>query len=117
MFQKYSKNFSNDAKKLIKNGYCFFKIENLDLLNSIREKFQTFIAEENNITTNDLSSLHDNLDPKDVNNVRLGFYNKINQVENFTEQFLKLGENQIFEAVGTELAGNKKVNFSIQLPL
>lgn len=116
MFQKYSKNFSNDAKKLIKNGYCVFKIENLDLLNNIRDEFKTFLSEEKNITTKDLSRLHNDLEPKNVNDARVGFYNKINEGENFTEQFLKLGENQIFEAVGTELAGNKKVNFSIQLP-
>ena len=61
--------------------------------------------------------MHEDLSVEKVNDVRVGFYQHINKSSTeFTLQYLELARNAMFDVVGTELASNKMVNFSIQLP-
>ena len=116
MYNQFYKNLSENSKNLIDYGYKIFDIEDVNLLRDIEEDFKSFLKVKNNLDVNDLSDLHNHLDVSEVNQVRINYFQKINNDLSFSKQYLKMGEKIINEVVGTELAANKSVNFSIQMP-
>jgi sporadic carbohydrate cluster 2OG-Fe(II) oxygenase len=116
MLEKFTKSLSKDSNELINKGFIKFKIEDTNYLESIKNKFIKFLFRDYQIKINNLSELHKHLDYNKVNKLRLAFYNEINHDTDFSINYLDLGINKITDIVGTELAGNKKVNLSIQMP-
>jgi sporadic carbohydrate cluster 2OG-Fe(II) oxygenase len=119
MLDKYLENLSNDAKKLLEHGYFVVKTQNKPFLDLIRNSFSTFLKSEHDIklNSNNLHNLHKALSDKDINTVRMGFFKHINSSsKNFSFDFLGLAQDALYDVVGTELASNKMVNFSMQLP-
>ena len=103
------------SKDIIKNGYIIFDIEDQALLENLKIEFLQYLK-KNSISVDDLSKLHEYIEIKDLNQLRLGFFNEVNKNEDFNARYLKLGFNNLTNLVGTELASNKNVNFSLQLP-
>ena len=116
MLKKFTEELSPNSKKLIEYGFYVFEIENKGFLEEIKSKFLNYLEKEFNLKIDNISDLHNHINYEEINNLRVNFYNQINDKEEFTKEFLNLGLSHIYDAVGTELAGNKKVNFSIQLP-
>jgi sporadic carbohydrate cluster 2OG-Fe(II) oxygenase len=114
MNDKFYHSLSKNSKELIDKGYRLFDIENLDILSELEKLFKSHLNEFS-INEKELSQIHNHIEIENINNLRLSFFKKINK-NNFTKTFLKLGYNAITEVVGTELASNKMVNFSIQMP-
>ncbi len=116
MLDNYIELLSQNSQQLIKNGYFKFEIENLKYLNEIKLKFINLLDDHFNIVVDDLSKLHEKLNYTQVNNIRLSYFDSMNESQQFSTEYLELGKKVIIDAVGSELAGNKNVNFSIQMP-
>ena len=116
MFSKYIESQSSDAIELINKGYKIINVENLELLSNILAQFKDYLKEQNNIVVKDLSELHNHLDIKNLNSIRHGFYEKLNKESSFSKTYLELAFKTINDVVGSELAANRSVNFSIQIP-
>ena len=119
MLEKFQKDFSNNAKKLLEQGYFITKVENKPLLDKIKDSFSKFLRSEHHIDLdkNNLNNLHTLLPYKNINSLRVGFFKHINaSSQSFPLDFLSLAQDVLFDIVGTELASNKMVNFSAQLP-
>ena len=119
MLEKYQENLSNNAKKLLEHGYFIVKTQNKPFLDLIRDSFSEFLKLKHGIKLdqNNLHNLHAELSDKDINTVRMGFFKHINNSsKHFSLDFLSLAQDALFDVVGTELASNKMVNFSMQLP-
>ena len=119
MLQDFYKDFSKNSKKLIDKGYFIVDIENIEKLQDIRNSFTEYLRDSHdiNIFPENLELLHEHTPIENVNEIRFGFFQYINStMKEFTLDYLDLARNSIFEVVGTELASNKMVNFSIQIP-
>jgi len=107
----------------LKKGYYIFDIKDKKNLNFVKKKVILIILEwfkKKKINTNrksiNLNNLHKYIDYKDINDLRMFIYNKINQVKNFQNIFYNLGRQYIDLLCGNELVMQKKCNFSIQMP-
>ena len=115
LFEKYVKELDEQSKKLIKFGFFLFDIEDLNELHNLKKELINFLKEINS-SINELDEVHKFIKISELNEIRLGFYNRLNKDGRFAEKYLKLGYNAITNVAGTELAANKNVNFSMQLP-
>jgi sporadic carbohydrate cluster 2OG-Fe(II) oxygenase len=119
MLEKYYTKLSDNGKKLIDNGYFIIEVEKPSKLDSIKQSFINYLSQEHSIdiSIENLQLLHKELPFEMINDVRVGFYQFINKsISNFAFEYLELASASMFDVVGTELASNKMVNFSIQLP-
>ncbi len=116
MLDEHIKSLSNQSLQLINEGFIKFQVEELKQLEAIKSKFITLLRNKYLINLDNLERLHEKIDYEMINKIRLDFYDKMNEKLEFSTSYLKLGYDMIVDTVGTELAGNKKVNFSIQMP-
>ena len=119
MLEDFHKDLSKNSKKLIEKGYFIADIEDIDLLNRIRSSFVSYLKDSSGIEIlpQNLEALHKKISVDNVNDIRFGFYQFINNShEDFTLDYLKLAMDFVTEVTGSELASNKNVNFSIQMP-
>ena len=115
---------SQTQKKFEKNGYVIVP-GNLILLNKIRKiifnniKQNTKIRNEDdtekNITTI-FNNFHKFISLKKLNSLRFNIYKNINVGNTFSEIYYEIAKEYLDELVGNELAMQKKINLSIQLP-
>ncbi len=116
MLDKFLESLSSSSIDLINNGYKIFEVEDHSLLNEITNQFKDFIKKEQSIELDDFSSLHKHLNIKDLNSLRYSFFQQLNCDNTFSKKYLNLGYDIVNDVVGSELAANKSVNFSIQMP-
>ena len=118
MLKDFYKDLSKNSKKLIDDGYFIVDIEDIEKLHFMRSSFVDYLLKfhEISIPLEKLALLHEFVSFENINDIRYGFYQYINESENFTLEYLQLAKNAIYDVVGTELASNKMVNFSIQMP-
>lgn len=114
-FHNFLEKLDNQSQKLINDGYFIFEIEDIDYLNLLRDELLDYLRHIVPSITN-LQDMHQFIKIKELNDVRIGFYNQINKNKSFSENYLNLGFNAVTNVTGTELAANKNVNFSMQLP-
>ncbi len=109
-------------KNFLKDGYIIFDIENKKLLKNIKT---AVILESSKIlkikssklnSSNFLNYTHQFIDRDKLNLFRLKIYNKLNDKEKFILNYYTLGRKYIDLICGNELAVQKKINLSIQLP-
>ena len=117
MFKYYSKEEEKTIKSFNDNGYIIFKLENKQKLNKIK-KF--FIKEIGRINKNKsksitLDNLHNNIDPKKLNKFRMYLYSKFNKPF-FQKIYFELAKKKLELICGNELAMQRKINLSIQMP-
>tara|TARA_Y100000746_G_scaffold122414_1_gene104882 strand:- start:667 stop:1473 length:807 start_codon:yes stop_codon:yes gene_type:complete len=119
MLEDFQKTLSENSQELIEHGYFITDAEDQGDLDNIKQSFIGYLKEFHKIglINNDLESLHEQVSVKDINDIRFGFYNYMNNAdEDFALRYLNLGKDSIIEVAGSELASNKNVNFSIQMP-
>ena len=115
IIQDFQEKLDMQSKELINNGFFIFDIEDTKILASLKNDLLIYLRKfDSNIS--DLAEIHKYIKIEDLNDIRLGFYNEINRDESFSLRYLQLGYKAITNVVGTELASNKNVNFSMQLP-
>ena len=108
---------SKFADDFLRQGYVIFDIENDTQLKYVQGKVLDALGSViGDIDLEDLQSIHRRLTPEEVNQVRVKTYQMINSSEDFTEAYFRVFEKAVTEIVGSELACQTKVNFSIQMP-
>ena len=111
---------SNEAitKKFLKEGYIVFDIENLKILEKLKEdcvdKVDTLLKLKSK--KNILDNFHKFVSDKNLNSKRMEIYSYLNSKKYFIENYYKLAKNHLNEICGNELAVQRKVNLSIQMP-
>ncbi len=119
MLENFFKNFTENSKDLIEKGYFIVDTEDIEDLENIRKSFLGYLKDscDIDITEKQLEFLHEKVSVSDINDIRYGFYKHINSLEeDFALRYLNLAKDSVIEVAGSELASNKNVNFSIQMP-
>ena len=117
--------FSEDEKKLteeyLTNGYCIRKVNDLNILNEIINVFVDLAEKTTGIKckTNKsdyLNNIHNIIKVNNLNDVRMNIINGINKHSKFREHYYNLAKPLLETIVGNELAMQRRINLSIQLP-
>ena len=116
--------FSNDelkySKEFIKNGFLVKKTDNKINLLKIEKVIQSFIKKNNLIKNKsskfNLNLAHKYLNKENINDFRLKLINEINSEKNFNFNYYSLAKKYLDAIAGNELAMQKRINLSIQLP-
>tara|TARA_B100000902_G_scaffold397290_1_gene460585 strand:- start:2862 stop:3653 length:792 start_codon:yes stop_codon:yes gene_type:complete len=115
------KNDQSIIKKFENRGFLIFKTQDNSTLKEIRSAFLNYLPKE--ILKKKFSKESDNFDKihkfvkvRDLNNFRLGIIKKLNNSDNIKKKIHKLSKTYLDILVGNELAIQKRVNLSIQMP-
>tara|TARA_B100000575_G_scaffold283156_1_gene275706 strand:- start:2558 stop:3346 length:789 start_codon:yes stop_codon:yes gene_type:complete len=110
---------NNSIKTFEKYGITKFKINSKykdeiykKIVNLIKEK-KKLLYKHNNIS---LEKFHESISLENLNEVRLHLYRQLNEKDWIVNKMIKLFHLYIDEIVGNEIAIQKKVNVSIQIP-
>jgi len=111
-------------EKFEKNGYVI-ATGNKELLHKIRKnifnniknnkKIKNKSDDEKNITKI-FNNFHHYVSLKKLNSLRFNIYKNINAGSIFSETYYKIAKDYLDDLVGNELAMQKKINLSIQMP-
>jgi len=109
------------AKKFIDDGYVILPAENKDALNSIRQCVAEYAANAIDVDVpNDidgfLNRFHEHVSLDELNTVRLKVIEGLNSQAWVRAAYFQLARQAIYSIVGNELAMQRRVNLSIQLP-
>ncbi len=105
---------SNEFKK---NGFIIRDVANIKSLDWIQSKFVNQIKTvKKNKYLQVLNTIHTKIKKNALNNFRLKIYNKINQERDYKFHYFQLARPYLEAIAGNELAMQKKINLSIQLP-
>lgn len=111
-------------KKFETNGFIIVP-GNKVLLNKLRKTIFNNIKDNNKIKNKDdteknitktFNNFHKFVSLKKLNSLRFNLYKKINIGNMFNETYYEIARDYLDELVGNELAMQKKINLSIQLP-
>lgn len=112
----------NLIKEFEKKGYIIAKGEK-NTINNIRKLITNLIRKNINnrkiIKLSDdelLNNLHKFFKKKDINKVRFSIYNKMNSNNSIAISYYNIAKKYLDLLVGNELAMQKKINLSIQMP-
>ena len=121
-FFDYIKNEEKElSKEFIEQGYIIRDITNLELLDEICNVITDFLlvslrCELIKNRENFLNNFHKNIKTEQLNDIRLSTFHHINNLDWFHPSFYHIGSEIINQLVGNELAMQKQVNLSIQMP-
>ena len=105
--------------KFARQGYYIFDIRNKKILEKIKNdiiKESSKLLKKKLQKKNFFNFSQNYIKNSDLNNFRLKIYNKLNKDKNFLKNYYLLGREYIDLFCGNELAVQKRVNLSIQLP-
>ncbi len=101
-------------------GYHIFDIEDRSGLDRIRRAVANQLSKEIGTPFEDISEFlnraADRVSVADLNSVRLGIFNAVNRESWFRSTYYKLARGVLATLVGNELAMQRRINLSIQLP-
>lgn len=113
---------NNLTSKFLRNGYLISKIENIKNFKKIEKEIflitKKFLKiKEKNIQAEYLfNNLHKYIKLKDLNKLRLLIYKELNLKKWFKNTYFSLASKTIELIIGNEIAIQKNINISIQLP-
>ena len=123
MSLKFSKFENKIIKDFNKDGFIIFDIKEKKSLFKIKKFFEKKI---NQISRNKktkilknkdiLNNFHKNINSDQLNDFRIELYNSINNQKWFLDEYFGMGKRHLEVICGNELAMQRKVNLSIQLP-
>jgi len=105
--------------KFSKKGYYIFDIKNKKILEKIKKKIikeSSKLLKKKLVSNKFFNYSHDYIKTNNLNSFRLKIYNKLNKDKNFLKEYYMMGREYIDLFCGNELAIQKKINLSIQLP-
>lgn len=124
MFQYYSSNELKIINKFEKDGFLIFNLDKQkikkirNLVNSqifkIFKKNKIKIKNEHKLDI--LNKFHLYIKTSELNNFRLNIYNHLNKNKDFLETYFKVSKKELEVICGNELAMQRKINLSIQIP-
>lgn len=105
----------------LRDGYVVDQVEDMHSLARIRDRLAALAAAELGKAAPDapqdfLDSIHKLVPIKKLNEFRVGLIGKINAESWVREAYYRLAEKALHALVGNELAMQRRVNLSIQLP-
>ena len=108
-------------KDFLKNGYIIFDIEDKKKLNLIKKISRDQIKsnlkiKKNSIKKNIFDTFHNHIELKNLNEIRMSIYSSLNSKRDFLKNYFCLAEKHLEIICGNELAMQRKINLSIQLP-
>jgi sporadic carbohydrate cluster 2OG-Fe(II) oxygenase len=111
------------AAFFLKNRYIIVPAEDIDLLNGIRHKVAHAAAKAiQHSIKNDadidyfLNNIHHMITVNELNDIRLKVIGEINQDPDFRKSYYHVGREILGSLVGNEMAMQRRINLSIQLP-
>lgn len=124
---KHSYNFlSTNEKKItrefLEKGYSIIEAEDKERLSALKERIAKSAAEHLELPLDPnhdhfLNTIHKHLTPKQLNNLRLAVINNLRESEEwFKESYFLIAKNAISTLVGSEIAMQRSVGLSVQLP-
>ena len=107
-------------KKFEKQGYVIVK-DQTKSIQKIRSKIVSIIKKDykklKNLNEDQIiNNFHKYFSKKNINEIRFKIYNKINLIKNFDKLYYEAGKSSLNELIGNEIAMQKKINLSIQMP-
>ena len=113
---------TENEKDFLENGYIVKNVSNKEDLKKISKNLFEYSKEILGSNFGDLDDLnffnkiHDNITTKDLNEFRVNLINKINSNQETKKKLYEISKNLLHELVGNELAVQRRLNLSIQLP-
>ena len=115
---------NTDIKFFQKNGYLIKKSKYLKSINYLQSKvFNLVIKNNKNLFKYKKSnridffqSLHKHINKRELNDMRLSIVNGINSDDQFYKAYYKSAAEMLDGLVGNEIAMQKKINISVQVP-
>lgn len=108
------------TERFLEDGYIITDVEDMNSLAEIRAKVIALVAdcigEKIGPDRDVLNVLHEFIDVENLNDVRVDLIQKINNDQWLVERYFKLVRLTLELLVGNELAMQRQVNLSIQLP-
>lgn len=109
------------AKEFIERGYVILPVENQELLKAIRDKVVAMAVKYLTIPKmespdNILDNIAEHLDVNQLNQLRLRMIDELNSCDWFKPAYYMLAKSALESLVGNELAMQRKISLSIQLP-
>jgi sporadic carbohydrate cluster 2OG-Fe(II) oxygenase len=123
-FDFYTDHEKELTKQFLKDKYLIVPAEDMDALNAIRQKVAQAAASAINQpignSDNDidffLNHIHEKVTGKELNDIRLKVIAEMNRDPSFRHLYFKVAKNNLMSLVGNELAMQRRINLSIQLP-
>ncbi len=108
------------AKEYIETGKVVVPVSDRDSLNWIVSKVAGFVREQVGVEEGDdlalLNGVHRHVDGDRLNEFRLAIIEALGREPEFRRRYFLLARDAIEEIAGTEIAMQKRVNLSIQMP-
>ena len=113
---------NNTEKEFLDNGYVIQPVEDINNLNFITSYIANIASDYLHIKNKEpnlkfLNNIHKLISINEINKFRLYIYDKLNNHRDIQEIYYSLSKNLLNKIVGNELAIQKRINLSIQLPL
>ena len=109
------------TERFLNDGYIIHPVEDRPALERIRNLLVTLAANEQGMEAGGdedafLNGLHKKVTPGDLNDLRLQVFNNMNKEPWLRPAYFSLARQTLETLVGNELAMQRRVNLSIQLP-
>ena len=101
--------------KFIKDGYIIFNISEKQKLNYIKKKISNELSKKFKKKIN-LENIHQFMNPQKLNSFKMKIYGKINSDKKFFYNYYTIAQKELDLICGNEIAMQRKINLSIQLP-
>lgn len=119
----YSTQEKNLIPQFLRDKYIIVPVEEMDALTEIRNKIAHTTANIINYSLSDdsqidyfLNHIHQFIPVKDLNDIRLKVIMEMNRDSSFRLSYFKTGRNILMILAGNELAMQRRINLSMQLP-
>lgn len=119
----YTEQEKEVTRQFLRDKHIITPAEDMDALHAIRRKIahETAKAINHQFTSDDeiapfLNNIHHYLTVDKLNDVRLKVITEMNRDPGFRLAYFKAGRSALMELAGNELAMQRRVNLSIQLP-
>jgi len=96
-------------KKIIIKDKC-------EPLIDLQKKIIEWVNEYLDLEISSLDELHRYIDVKEINDLRLNLFTKLNTNYDWKKAIMEIAGNEIRNTIGPDICVQKKINFSIQLP-
>ena len=109
------------SNTFLEQGFLITESESLDSLNLIRNQMvifaKDFLSLDLEIEPDKfLNELHNHVQVDEINKLRLHVFSAMNELEWLKEAYYACAKNLLDEIVGNEVAMQKNINLSIQMP-
>ena len=109
------------AEQFLADGHVILPVEDRAALNRIRDAVVGLTAEHLGVRASKdagafLNTIHERVGAQNLNPLRLAVFNGLNEEEWLRPAYFALARNALESLVGNELAMQRRINLSIQLP-